>query len=114
MYKEKGPSTLLKSDYGNRKSELEPHAADIIKLFTNQPPFNVVQAARQIYQLTGIKKSLTQVRSFLAKQGFKYWKIGHKPTGLNVAEQKAFKKTLNPAIKQDSKEELEEYPKLCS
>lgn len=51
-------------------SELAAHADVIKQTLAEQPVRTAAEAAERIYQLTGIRRGLTQTRAFLASLGF--------------------------------------------
>jgi transposase len=73
-------------------SELEAHHSTLEAYFKEHPPMSIPQAVTTIEQLTGIKRSSTQVRSFLKKMGLKRLKTYALPAKCDVEEQETFKK----------------------
>ena len=64
-YAEGGIEKLKEINFYCPKSELESHKNSIEAHFQEHPPASVLEAAHQIEQLTGIKRSPTQVRRFI-------------------------------------------------
>ncbi len=60
----------MKTNYGNRKSDLCEHAQSIIEAFEQNPPANAAEAANGIESISGIKRSITRVKAFLTRYGF--------------------------------------------
>lgn len=58
------------------------------------PPASINQASSRIEELTGIKRSPTQVRVFLKKIGMKCRKVGVIPSKADPDVQEAFKKKI--------------------
>ncbi len=74
-------------------SDLEHHRSTIEAYFTHHPPANAAQAAAVIEELTGIKRSPTQIRIFMKKIGLKRLKTYAIPAKFDHDAQEAFKKT---------------------
>ncbi|MDR0609031.1 MAG: IS630 family transposase [Planctomycetaceae bacterium] len=90
-----------------RRSELEDHCDTIEKDFDQNPPHTVNEARDRIEKLTGIRRSLTQVRQFLKKKGFRCLKTGSLPAKLDTEAQKEFlNNQLEPVISQAQDEEV--------
>lgn len=69
--------------------------------FQENPPMSMKQAAAKIEDLTGIKRSQTQVRKFFQKLGFKRLKIGYIPGKADVEEQKKYyENKLKPRLEE--------------
>lgn len=82
-----GIEKLLEINYGTNKSELINHTSSIEDNFRKDPPNTIKEAAHRIEQLTGIKRSETQVRKFLVKIGMKLRKMGYVPAKANPEDQ---------------------------
>ena len=73
----------------------------IEKYFKDNPPASIKEAASKIEQLTGIKRSETQVRQFLASIGIKRRKVGTIPAKADLDEQRKFKdEKLQPRLEE--------------
>ena len=60
-------------------SELNDHRAALEEEFTARPPQTINEAMERIEQLTGLRRSPTQVRTFLKGLGLKRLKVGQIP-----------------------------------
>jgi transposase len=83
------------SCYRRPRSELDRHAETIEAYFRRNPPQTASQARAVIEQLTGIKRSLTQVRQFLHRMGMKFHKVAAMPSKANPEVQQESKKSWN-------------------
>ena len=100
-YQQGGFEALCQFKYGTNKSELENHSGSILKSFTRQPPMNSNEAKARIEEMTGIRRSPSQVRSFMNRHGLRYIKTGHIPAKADAQKQQEWMKTtLEPAIKE--------------
>ena len=98
-YEEGGIDKLKEVNFYQPKSELESHKASIEAYFREHPPASIPEAMHKIEQLTGIKRSPTQVRQFLKSTGMTRRKVGMVPSKADVDEQEAFKKEkLEPRL----------------
>jgi transposase len=79
QYKEGGIEKLKELNFNKPQSELQTHHQTIEMDFKQQPPQSVVEAQDRIEQLTGIRRSATQIRAFMKKMGMKFLKVGHVP-----------------------------------
>ena len=95
-YKESGIEGLLKEVIKPKKSELYDYKDELLREFTLRPPAKVSEAKERIFQLTGLCRGKTQVRSFLISLGMKFRKTGYIPAKVDLAKQEEFKKKLNP------------------
>lgn len=106
-YEQGGFEALCSFNYGTNTSKLENHATDILQSFTEHPPMNSAEAKSRIQNLTGIDRSLTQVREFMKKHGLRYRKTGHVPAKANTEQQRQWVETkLKPAIEKAQKGEV--------
>jgi transposase len=98
-YNSGGFDALCCLNYGTNKSELEYHSTSILQSFLERPPMSAGEAKSRIEELTGISRSLTQVRSFMKRHGLQYIKTGHQPAKADVEKQQQWvTTTLEPAI----------------
>jgi transposase len=80
-------------------SELEAYVDILLKEFEENPPCCSAEARKKIFELTGIERSLSQVRSFLKRHGLKYIKAAQIPSKANPeAQAKFLEEKLNPLI----------------
>lgn len=109
IYKEHGLDAVMGINHNKRESKLMGFSEVIKDEFKNSPPSSIKDARDRIVKLTGLKRSITQVRVFLKKIGMKYLKpllipMGSKETDLKekVKKQDDFLNgDLSKAIKQD-------------
>ncbi len=100
-YKEGGVEKLKEINFNQPESELMDHRVTIEDHFKSNPPTSIPEAMKVIEDLTGIKRSPTQVRLFLKKIGMKRLKIGMIPAKAVPEVQEEFlEKDLNPLIKE--------------
>jgi transposase len=100
-YLDGGIERLKQVPRGHRTSELAEHRISLEAYFREQPPATVVEAAAKIEELTGIKRSPTQVRKFLKSLGMKPMKVGQIPAKADVQEQETFKtEKLEPRLEE--------------
>jgi transposase len=94
-YKEGGIEKLKELGYCGKPNELMEHETTLEAYFKEHPPRTSAEAQDAIERLTGIKRSPTQVRSFLKGLGLRCRKVGFVPgkatTPEKQAEQDSFK-----------------------
>lgn len=78
-YLEGGIERLKQNLYSGSPSELNHHTETLKDYFTKNPPSTAAQAQKAIEELTGLRRSLTQVREFLKRLGMKRRKVGSAP-----------------------------------
>jgi transposase len=97
-YQEGGKESLKKLGYRGQASELNQHNITIEEYFQKNPPRTATEASAMIEELTGIKRSPTQVREFMKKIGMKTRKIGYVPGKATnpdkIEEQDKFQKEI--------------------
>src|SRR5207302_8203398 len=71
QYQSGGIEALKRLEFRRPTSELEAHHDSIEAYFHEHPSTTIPQAAKRIEDLTGLKRSPTQVRIFLNKLGLK-------------------------------------------
>jgi len=107
MYNNSGLEGIMDIEHNKQESKLMGFSDLICYELSEKSPSSIKEAKEIIYQLTGLKRSLTQVRKFLKKLGMKYLKpflipMGTKETDLaeKVKKQKKFvKNKLSKAMK---------------
>jgi len=67
-YRDGGLKAVYEYEKHKNESELEAHGELIEKEFEQRPPQSAKEAGAVIEQLTGIKRSPTQIRAFLKKR----------------------------------------------
>jgi len=68
------------------------YVGDVEESLLEHPLATIAEAAARIEELTGIKRSPTQVRLFLKKLGLRRLKVGCLPARADPQEQAEFKK----------------------
>lgn len=91
MYQEGGIETLKSLNFYQPVSELQAHREVLKEAFKARPPKNINEAVERIEDLTGIRRSPTQVRKFLTENlGMKRLKVGHVPAKADPEVQQTF------------------------
>ena len=99
IYKEGGIEKLKELNFYKPQSELVQYSSTIEDYLKGNPPASIKEAASKIEELTGIKRSETQVRKFLESFGLKRLKVGTVPSKADLKEQEIFKKEkLEPRL----------------
>lgn len=80
-YQTKGIGALLKNNYKGQPSELHNFSEQIKNEFEHRPPSTLAEAADRIEKLTGLRRSIPQVRQFIYQLGFRRLKAGVLPGG---------------------------------
>ena len=93
QYHTGGIEALKRLEFRRPTSDLEAHQDTIEASFREHPATTIPQAVKRIEELTGLKRSPTQVGIFLKKLGLKRLKTSAIPAKCNVQEQATFKKT---------------------
>ena len=93
QYQTGGIEALKRLEFHHPSSELQAHHQTLEAYFKDHPPATIPQAVKLIEQLTGLKRSPTQVGIFLKKVGLKRLKTYAAPAKLNAQQQETFKKT---------------------
>jgi len=93
QYQSGGIEALKHLEFRRPMSELESHHDTLEAYFLDHPPATIPQAVKLIEQLTGLKRSPTQVGIFLKHLGLKRLKTYAVPARCDVEQQATFKKT---------------------
>ena len=91
-YQEGGIEKLKEINFYRPQSELVEYKSKIEDYFHHHPPASVKEAMGKIEELTGIKRSETQIRKFLQSLGMKRLKVGMIPSKADHDKQEEFKK----------------------
>lgn len=91
-YLEGGIEKLKEINFNRPTSKLTEHKQKIEEYFRSNPPANINEALAKIEELTGIKRSPTQVRLFLKSIGMRCLKVGFVPGKADPDVQDDFKK----------------------
>jgi transposase len=87
-----GLDVVRTTHYKGKPSELHDYT-DVIKAhFTEHPPHSMLQAAAEIEEKTGLKRSTQQVRLFLRSLDFRPLRTGLLPAKADAEKQEDFKK----------------------
>jgi transposase len=101
MYKEAGITRLQEVSFYRPQSKLVNHRDTLECYFRDHPVASISEAIVIIEQLTGIRRSPTQVRKFLKSIGMKVRKVGTIPSKADPDEQEMFKKEqLEPRLEE--------------
>ena len=101
QYKEGGLDILRKINFNKPVSGLTQHISTSEAYFTEHPPTSTKEAMGRIEELTGLKRSETQIRKFLRSMGLKCRKVGMVPAKADIEKQELFKKQeLEPRLKE--------------
>lgn len=98
QYQAGGIEALNRLEFRRPTSDLQAHHDRIEAYFREHPATPIPQAAQRIEELTGLKRSPTQVRIFLNKLGLKRLKTTAIPAKCDVQQQASFKKTSSSHV----------------
>ncbi len=105
LYQQQGLEQLKLFHFAGQPSALNQHSSTLEAHFRAHPPRTVAEAQATIEQLTGIRRSPTQIRAFLKRIGMQVRKVGtmpgraHEP--LKQQEQDTFQHTeLEPRLQE--------------
>jgi transposase len=98
QYQLGGIEALKVLQFHHPTSQLEAHHDTIEAYLREHPATTIPQAAKRIEELTGLKRSPTQVRIFLNKLGLRRLKTSAVPAKCNAQEQANFKKTSSSRV----------------
>jgi transposase len=79
QYIEGGLERLQEIKFFRPQSEMESYSGKIEQYFEENPPASIGEAVAKIEELTGIKRSETQVRKFLKDRKFRFLRVGTVP-----------------------------------
>jgi len=91
-YKEGGPEKSRETKSDRPVGGLTQHISTSEAYFTEHPPASAKEATGRIGELTGLKRSGTQVREFLISSGLKRRRVGMIPAEADIGKQEIFKK----------------------
>lgn len=116
MYIGGGLQTLLYVAYYHPKSDLHGHLDVIRQHFEDDPPRSIGQARKLIYELTGLKRGITQIRHFLKSVlGWRYRKFRPLPGGkklmAELIDQQAdfVQNTLRPLLERAKRQAIDVF-----
>ena len=87
QYQLGGVEELKKLDYKGQPSELNQYSDILKEHFKKNPASSIAEASDAIENLTGVKRSPTQVREFMKRTGLRCLKVGYVP-GKSVEKEK--------------------------
>ena len=93
-----GVESLKRWDAGGSTCELDEHIDAICESLTEHPPHTIAEAQQAIEELTGIRRSETQVREFIKRLGFERLKTGSLPAKADPEAQAALKKKSSSLV----------------
>jgi transposase len=101
-YQEGGMDALKSMNFYQPKSTLVAHLEILKAEFKTRPPKTINEAVKRIEDLTGIRRSPTQVRKFLTEDlGIKRLKVGQVPAKADPQAQRAFlEEQLEPRLEE--------------
>jgi transposase len=98
-YRAGGIEQLKEVPFYRPQSALAEHKQKIETYFLEHPPVTMKEAAHQLEELTGIKRSEPQVSQFLKRLGIKRRKVGMLPAKADPEKQTRFKQEqLEPVL----------------
>lgn len=109
MYKNGGIDSLKQWNCHGKVNSLSAQSSAIEEYFRLNPPISSKQAMSEIKKLTGISRSITQVKAFIHRIGMKFCKVEAIPKNADSEkkqkEQETFlKKTSNQPYTQQKQE----------
>lgn len=90
LYQQGGIEALKQLNFYQPQSDLLAHETTIRQAFEGKPPATVKEARAKIKELTGPRRSLSQIRTFMKKIGLKLRKVGQIPAKADPDKQKVF------------------------
>lgn len=101
LFRSGGLDEVRKTEFYRPKSELIKHSESIEQYFREHPVSSISEAVAKIEELTGIRRSKTQVRVFLRRLGMRFRKTGSVPSKADPDAQEQFKeKVLEPRLEE--------------
>jgi hypothetical protein len=102
QYNEGGLKRLQEINFYCPQSELQQYSGSIEKYFEENPPASIREAvvrtcaerSRSIEELTGIRRSETQVRKFMKDRNFRFRRVGTVPAKSLTEEKKTNKENF--------------------
>ena len=96
-YQAGGMEKLSQINFYRPQSKLEKERATLKTYFQKNPPATINEASDKIFELTGIRRSPTQVRKFLKSMGMRCLKVGFIPGKADPKLQEEYKKEKRSA-----------------
>ena len=96
-----GIEKLKEIKFYRPQSELEKHRTSLEDYFHYNTPATINEAVNKIEELTGIKRSPTQIRKFLKSMGMRCLKVGALPAKADPDQQEKYKtEQLEPRLEE--------------
>lgn len=103
LYIAGGIESLKQLNYKKHTSKLYDHKESIEEHLKMNPPHTISEAGEMIYQLTGIRRSNTQIRYFLLECGLRFRKAGVIPGKADIESQEQFiREEIEPRLQEAS------------
>lgn len=100
-YRHGGISALKELHFYKPESQLNSHRDSLESHFQAHPPRTIKEAAFMIQHLTGISRSITQVRLFFERSGLKRRKVAAIPAKADPTKQETFRlEKLEPRLEE--------------
>ena len=90
LYQQGGIEKLKEINYSKPEGELVRHIVSLEVYFRENPPASIKEAQKEIEEITGVKRSQSQVREFFKKTQSPYRKVGSLPAKADPEKQKEF------------------------
>ena len=102
MYQDGGIEALKSMNFYQPQSEMVEHREVLKAAFEERPPKSINEAVQRIEELTGLRRSPTQVRKFLREDlGIKRLKVGQIPAKADLEAQQIFlEEELEPRLEE--------------
>ena len=101
MYQDGGLERLKELNFYRPVSELDAYREKLKAEFEANPVKTINEAVKRIEELTGLRRSPTQVREFIKRLGLKRLKVGQVPSKADPEEQKVFlEEELEPRLEE--------------
>jgi transposase len=101
LYASGGMGALKQLNFNQPQSKLDDHGEQLSQEFEEKPPATDAEVADRIENLTGIRRSPTQVKKFLKRLGLKRRKVGQIPAKADPEKQQKFlDEELEPRIEE--------------
>jgi len=101
IYQTGGIEALKVLNFYRPKSELDKYREQVRREFEVRPAKSINEATQRIENLTGLRRSPTQVNRFLKGLGLKRLKTGHIPAKADPKKQRTFvEKELEPRLEE--------------
>jgi transposase len=92
LYQQGGLEALKNHQPYKPTSKLDDHRQTIEQSFQERPAASIKEAGERIFQLTGIRRSPSNVEKFVKRLGMSFRKMGSIPAKADIEQQKEFKK----------------------